>query len=118
MKRTVSLLFGLALLISPTMSQSGGTFVIQKSVIAGGGDHSTGGTFILDGTIGQAVAGTQSSGGSFNVVGGFWTAAGTVVALSLRGDVAPRPNGDGTVQSNDVVQVQRFQIGLDSIVPG
>jgi hypothetical protein len=41
-----------------------------------------------------------------------------VMAQGLEGDVAPRPDGDGAIQSNDVVQVQRFQIGLDSITSG
>ena len=52
--------------------QSGGTFVIQKSVIAGGGGQAAGGTFILDGTIGQSIAGTKSTGGGFELGGGFW----------------------------------------------
>lgn len=34
-------------------------------------------------------------------------------ALSYEADVAPRPNGDGLIQSNDTTQVQRFEIGLD-----
>jgi hypothetical protein len=33
--------------------------------------------------------------------------------FGFEGDVAGRPTGDGSIQSNDVVQVQRFQIGLD-----
>jgi hypothetical protein len=53
-------------------AQSGGQFSIQKSVIAGGGGRSTAGAFDLTGTIGQSAAGTTSSGGSFQVTGGFW----------------------------------------------
>src|SRR5437899_5103310 len=60
--------------------QSGGTFVIQKSVIAGGGDRSTGGSFIVDGTIGQTVAGTQSTGGTFSLQSGFWPGASAITA--------------------------------------
>ena len=52
--------------------QSGGTFVMQKSVIAGGGGQAVGGTFVLDGTIGQSVAGVKSTGGGFELGGGFW----------------------------------------------
>ena len=59
-------------------AQSGGTFVIEKSVIAGGGEKSTGGTFVLDGTIGQSLAGTQSNGGSFTLLSGFWASSATV----------------------------------------
>ncbi|MEJ7862326.1 MAG: Calx-beta domain-containing protein, partial [Pyrinomonadaceae bacterium] len=35
-------------------------------------------------------------------------------APSYEGDVSPRPNGDGVVQSSDVVQVRRFQNGTDT----
>jgi len=38
----------------------------------------------------------------------------TVVAAGFEGDVSPRRNGDGGVQSNDVVQVRRFQNGTDT----
>ncbi len=51
-------------------------FDITSSVIAGGGGSSLGGiapnNLALDGTIGQAVAGTTSSNGPFSVTGGFW----------------------------------------------
>ncbi|MBK6723592.1 MAG: hypothetical protein IPG58_10090 [Acidobacteria bacterium] len=45
--------------------QSGGIFQITKSVIAGGGGNSTGGIFNLDGTTGQCLAGSTSTGGPF-----------------------------------------------------
>src|SRR5438094_1473882 len=63
-----------------SIAQSGGTFVMQKSAIAGGGDRSTGGSFIVNGTIGQTVAGTQSVGGTFSVQTGFWAGGVTVAA--------------------------------------
>jgi hypothetical protein len=92
-------------------AQSGGTYEIRQSVIAsGGGQDSSGGAFSVDGTAGQSVAGGPSSGGTFAVTSGFWAPA---VPFGFEGDVAPRPNGDSAVQSNDVIQVQRFQIGLD-----
>ena len=56
-------------------------------VIAGGGQQTTGGTFSLDGTIGQAIAGNASSGSQFALSPGFWnlnalapTAAGTSIS--------------------------------------
>ena len=53
--------------------QSGGQFVIDHSVIAGGGTtNSSGGTFALGGTIGQSIAGQQASGGPFTDHAGFW----------------------------------------------
>ncbi|MBL0869829.1 MAG: hypothetical protein IBJ18_04555 [Phycisphaerales bacterium] len=43
--------------------------------IDGGGGTSTGGTFVLSGTIGQPDAGTLS-GGTFTLRGGFWPGVG------------------------------------------
>lgn len=58
-----------------TFAQTGGTYDLSHNVIAGGGgSNSAGGQFSIDGTIGQALAGTLSTGGSFNLRGGFWTA--------------------------------------------
>lgn len=77
MKKSLSSFFILVAITSMVASitaQSGGSFVITKSVIAGGGGNSNGGTFNLSGTIGQSLAGVTSTGGSFSVVGGFWNA--------------------------------------------
>jgi hypothetical protein len=61
------------LLASLAAAQSGGSFAITQSVIAGGGGGpSLGGTFSVTGTIGQSVAGSTASGGSFAVEAGFW----------------------------------------------
>jgi len=42
--------------------------------VDGGGDYSAGGSFELEGTIGQPDAGTMS-GGTFSLTGGFWSVA-------------------------------------------
>ena len=62
------------IILTPTMAmpQSGGTFAIQKSVIARGGGSTTGGSFALDGTMGEAEAGSTSTGGTFSLGSGFW----------------------------------------------
>ena len=65
-------LFILAVFAASVAPQSGGTFQIEKSVIAGGGGQTAGGTFTLDGTIGEPVAGTTSTGDTFELGGGFW----------------------------------------------
>ena len=58
----------------------GGDFVITKSTIDGGGGTSTGGAFILTGTIGQHDASQQpSTGGVYAVFGGFWAQIGELV---------------------------------------
>ena len=62
----------IATLSVAALSQSGGNFTMNKSVIAGGGGHASGGSFVVDRTIGQSVAGTTSTGGSFSLGSGFW----------------------------------------------
>jgi hypothetical protein len=51
-------------------------YIIDWFTVDGGGGTSSGGTFALSGTIGQPEAGTLSSGGDFELVGGFWTGGG------------------------------------------
>ena len=71
MKKDRTLLVTLAILVILTVNvlpQSGGTFTITKSVIAGGGgSNSTGGTFTVSGTMGQAAAGELSVGGQYSL---------------------------------------------------
>ena len=54
----------------------GSTFEVTRSVIASGGDRSTGGAFDVTGTIGQFDADPlhPATGGDFQLVGGFWSA--------------------------------------------
>ncbi len=53
-------------------AQSGGDFTVTQSVIAGGGgQNSMGGSFSLDSTLGQAVAGNALSGSPFAITSGF-----------------------------------------------
>ncbi len=50
-----------------------GSFSVVRWSSDGGGGSSTGGQYTLVGTIGQPDAGTfASSGGDFQVLGGFW----------------------------------------------
>ncbi len=60
------------LTLSPAAAQSGGSYVIEKSVISGGGGQVAGGGFTLDGASGQPIAGTRSSAGTFELGSGFW----------------------------------------------
>ena len=61
-------------------AQSGGSFLIEKSVIAGGGGRSMSGLFTLDGTVGEHFAGTAATGGQFELGSGFWGAGAAVSA--------------------------------------
>lgn len=68
----IALIITLVVCMANISAQSGGAFEITQSVIANGGAKSDGGTFSLTGTIGQPLAGTNSTGGGFTVRGGFW----------------------------------------------
>ena len=89
-----------------TEAQSGGTYTVTQSVIAsGGGQSSTGGNYTVDGTSGQASAGTLSTSGAGNqyaMRGGFWTSAPsapTAATTSISGKVVDlNNNGIGRVR--------------------
>ena len=66
------------LLVNTAFAQTGGDFALEKSTIAAGGGQSTGGDFIVTGTIGQHDANTESTGGDYALSGGFWIAKITV----------------------------------------
>ncbi len=75
-----------------------GQYEIPWHTVDGGGAmSSSGGTFELAGTIGQADAGPQPpmTGGSFSLTGGFWT---VTVSCACPGDL----NGDGKRNGADV----------------
>lgn len=81
----------LILVSANAFGQTGGTFAITESVIASGGNQqTTGGTFSVDGTLGQAVAGDALSGAPFAVTSGFWNftpSAPTAASSSISGRI-------------------------------
>lgn len=54
------------------VAASGGSYVLDPSVIAGGGATLSGGSFRLSGTVGQTATATLSASG-FILHDGFWT---------------------------------------------
>ena len=59
--------------LTPALTPSaGGQFDLVRNLISGGGSSSAGGPFTLQGSAGQAAAGTQMNGGQFSLTGGFW----------------------------------------------
>ena len=85
MKRAVLLVpIVVALLtVSIVVAQSGGGYDLSWSTIDGGGAFdSSGGGYSLDGTIGQADAGTLIGGG-YTLNGGFWSGAVTQYQVFL-----------------------------------
>ena len=112
-KYTAFCLIGLILsMLMPVGAQSGGTFVIQKSVVAGGGGASSGGAFVETGTIGQPVAGATSAGGGFSVSGGFWTIGAvpasnvTISGRVLTSDGAGLKNASVTLMNSQGVSMR------------
>jgi hypothetical protein len=67
--RAVTLVF--CLVASVAMAQSGGPYEMVWRTMDGGGGVSSGGEYIVEGTIGQADA-AYSAGGQYEVLGGFW----------------------------------------------
>ncbi len=68
------------------------------TIDAGGETFSTGGAFLLGGTIGQPDAGPVMNGGSFQLVGGFWPGATSGALLPCAADL----NDDGIVNGDDL----------------
>jgi hypothetical protein len=70
-------------------AQTGGTFQLEQTVIAAGGGRNSGGSFALDATVGQTLAGGVSQGVRFSVQNGFWTfnIAPTAALVSIGGRV-------------------------------
>lgn len=84
----------------------------QTGTLTRWGDYSTMQIDPADDTTFWFTTEYLSADGTFN-----WRTRITSYKLPVTGveaDVAPRPNGDGAVQSNDVVQVRRFLNGTDT----
>lgn len=87
-----------AFMVAPSLVR--GQYQIDWSTLDGGGGYSAGGAFTLDGTIGQLDAGPSPAmtGGTFEIIGGFWT-----VAAATCGCLADM-NGDGARDGLDIGQ--------------
>ncbi len=70
-------------------------FALEKAVVANGGGASAGTTFSVSGTAGQSAAG-ETSGPTFRLQGGFWSAiaAPTAANVSIEGRIFT-PDGRG-----------------------
>ena len=111
------LLLGLVMVTCPAWAQTGGDYDLSWSTIDGGGGTSSGGAFILSGTIGQPDAGAMA-GGDFALMGGFWVGAydcivnmehfGRFAAEWLAGSGSPADlNGSGEVDIVDFSMLAR-----------
>lgn len=96
-------IFSIAVLFSLNMvAQSGGPYEIKSSVIGGGGGSSSGGTFSIDGTIGQAAAGGPATGSPYSVNSGFWVPG--IAGWNLDGEII--------YGTNAAKRVPRVNLGL------
>jgi len=61
---------------SALMPKGSPAYALQRLAITGGGGTSTGGSYLIEGSIGQADADPlqPSTGGAFAITGGFWPA--------------------------------------------
>ncbi len=65
------LLLGALVASAPSFGQTDGHYNLSWSTIDGGGGQSSGGPYVLTGTIGQPDAG-YLGGGNYELLGGFW----------------------------------------------
>ena len=78
--RLLTLCFSFVLIVSFASTQiaSGGNHTLTQMAIANGGASgngaSVGGTYSIEGTIGQSVAGQQAANSPYSVHAGFWNA--------------------------------------------
>jgi len=94
----------LLVVVAGAWAQSGGTYHVTQSVIAGGGSTSTGGQFSVTATTGQSVAAQKGPGGTAANLG-FWTPpdlSPTAATVGIAGRVL---TADGTGLRNVVITV-------------
>jgi hypothetical protein len=97
MKGTRSIVRSLALVISAAFARA--DFDLSWYTIdSGGAMWSSGGSFVLSGTIGQPDAGAVMTGGAFALTGGFWAVSGDGAPPACIGDL----NCDGIVDFGDI----------------
>ena len=77
-------------------AQTGGSYQIEKTVVASGGSRSAGGNYSLESTAGQTLAGGFLQGSGFSEYSGFWTPvfAPTAANVTIGGRVRSA-NGQG-----------------------
>jgi hypothetical protein len=75
--RILIVLVAVLLLTASALASSDASYQLDWFTVDGGGGGSSGGTFTLNGTIGQADAG-RLSGGTYSLAGGFWAPLGNI----------------------------------------
>jgi hypothetical protein len=91
----MTLVGGLLLLLC--FSASAQSYTIDWYKIAGGGGTSTGGTYVVNGTIGQPDASGAMTGGAYSLTGGFWSMISVVQTAGVP-NLLIVPNGPNSVK--------------------
>ncbi|MBI5033288.1 MAG: hypothetical protein HZB51_22440 [Chloroflexi bacterium] len=74
-RRVIFLALCLILILAGNVSAAVNALDVPRYVISSGGGYSAAGNYVLEGTIGQPVAGIVSTG-SYNLCSGFWCGLG------------------------------------------
>jgi hypothetical protein len=77
--RILIILAAVLLLTASALASSDASYQLDWYTVDGGGGSSSGGTYTLRGTVGQADAG-RLSGGTYTLAGGFWAPLGNIYA--------------------------------------
>lgn len=85
MKLTPSIgTFGLVLgLLTAGFAAHAQNYSIPWYRVAGGGGTSSGGSYTVSGTVGQAEAGPTMTGGAYTLTGGFWSLISVIQTTGL-----------------------------------
>ena len=94
--------------IAVTKMETAYDLSVDWYTVDGGGGTSTGGEYVLSGTVGQPDAGMVATGGDFTLAGGFWP-GGPLAGPALPGD----GNGDGVVDAADCALFAACLLGPD-----
>jgi hypothetical protein len=105
-------IFWICLMQIVASAQSGGNYQITQAVIASGGEKSVSANLNIEGTIGQALAGANSSSGQFSLSSGFWSQpplAPTVATVSLSGKITL---SEGNLMRRVQILLQNLSTGV------
>ena len=81
-KRAVTLLAVLlCCLVLASVALAQGGYDLSWWTVDGGGGSSSGGSYVLDGTAGQADVGPAMSGDGYQLAGGFWGGAPSGISI-------------------------------------
>ena len=108
--RAVALTLALGLTATAVYGQTGGDFDLTWNTVAAGGGASSGGSFEVDGTVGQVDTATMS-GAAFTLSGGFWGAFAAVAPVACVGDC----DRSGVVSVDELAKMASIALGVASL---